>query len=81
MDLSAILTTALVVATAGGGWFQGHRSGVSNALQTSADTVGMLATSCGELRAQIATKDARIEYLEGKLAACEALAGHPPTIQ
>lgn len=78
MDLSAILTAVVIAATAGGGWFQGRRTGVSTALTTASETVGMLANQCGELRAQIATKDARIEYLEGRLAALE---GYPPTIQ
>jgi hypothetical protein len=75
MDLSAILTAIVVAATAGGGWFQGRRTGVTNALTTASDTVGMLAAQCGELRLQVAAKDAEIEHLRARLAALE---GHPP---
>ncbi len=71
MDISALIAAVVVIATACGGWFQGRRTGLGTALTTASDVVGMLATQVGELRAQIAIKDAQIEQLRTRIATLE----------
>lgn len=52
MDLGAILTTVVIVAAAGGSWFQGRNNGTSTALSTASDVVGMLATRVALLESE-----------------------------
>lgn len=74
MDISALLAAAVVVATAGGSWFQGRKNGLSNALTTASDVVGMLAAQVGELRILLSQREAELDHLRQRLAALE---GHP----
>lgn len=75
MDIATIVTAVVIFGSGIGSWFQGRKTGVSGALQTASDVVGMLAAQVGELRAQLAVKDAQIEQLRARLAALE---GHNP---
>lgn len=76
MDISAIIAALIVISTAAGGWFQGRKTGLGNALTTASDVVGMLSAQVGEQRAQLAVKDAQIEQLRAHIATLE---GHPPS--
>ena len=75
MDINALIAVVLVAAAAAGSWYQGRKSGLQGALTTASDVVGMLATQVGELRSQLAVKDAQIEQLRAQV---EALEGHNP---
>lgn len=63
MGLEAIVAMVVVACTAGGSWFSGRKAGLSGALTTASDVVGMLATQVGELRSQVAMKELEIERL------------------
>lgn len=76
MDFGTIIAVVMVVATAGASWFQGRKAGLQGALATASDVVGMLATQVGEMRAQLAVKDAQIDQLRTHVATLE---GHPET--
>lgn len=75
MDIATITAAVVLFGSGVGGWFQGRKSGLSDALQTASDVVGMLAAQVGDLRAQLTAKDAQIEQLRARLAALE---GHNP---
>lgn len=63
MGLETLIATIVVAVTAGGSWFSGRKAGLSNALTTASDVVGMLATQAGELRTQLGMKELEIERL------------------
>lgn len=71
MDIATVITAVVIFGSGVGSWFQGRKTGISGALQTASDVVGMLAAQVGELRAQLAVKDAQIEQLRTKLASLE----------
>lgn len=73
MDFGAIIAAVIVISTGAGSWFQGRKTGTTTAITTASDVVGMLATQVGELRAQVAIKDAQIEQLKIRI---ETLARH-----
>lgn len=71
MDIATIMAAVVLFGSGVGGWFQGRKTGLSDALQTASDVVGMLAAQVGDLRAQITAKDAQIEQLRARLASLE----------
>lgn len=72
MGIEAVVTMVVVAVTAGGSWFTGRKAGLSGALTTASDVVGMLATQVGELRNQLAMKELEIERLTSERDALKA---------
>lgn len=72
MGIETILAVVVVAATAGGSWFSGRKAGLSGALTTASDVVGMLATQAGELRTQLSMKEIEVERLTRERDALKA---------